>query len=77
MFRFEDPELLGLTLIIPVIIWYYIKNWGSGKVRYSSIATFKQLKKSSSLYLRHILIVFRCLAVFFSYSGSCQASVRT
>ena len=69
MFRFEDPELLGLTLTIPVIIWYYTKNRGSGKVRYSSIAPFKQLKNSSSLYLRHILIVFRCLAVFFLILG--------
>jgi len=69
MFRFEDPEFLGFLIFIPGIIWYYIHNRGSAKVRYSSIATLKKLKKPSSLYLRHILVVFRCLAVLFLVVG--------
>jgi len=69
MFRFEDPEFLGLLIFIPGIIWYYLRNRGSGKIRYSSIATLKQLKKSSSLYLRHSLIAFRCAAILFLIMG--------
>jgi len=69
MFRFEDPEVLAFLILIPGIIWFYMSNRGGGKVRFSSIDILKRIDKPSSLYLRHSLVVFRCLAIFLLIMG--------
>jgi len=65
MFRFEDPAFLLLCLIIPFLIWRYVRNQGAVRVRFSSVSSLKKIKPSASLYLRHSLIVFRCAALLF------------
>jgi len=61
--RFEDPWILFLLALIPLIIYYYYKGCGHTKIRFSSIHNLKKLKKSKSLYARHILIILRGLAI--------------
>jgi Ca-activated chloride channel family protein len=63
IFRFEDPWLLFLLGVIPVIFYIYIKRFGHARVQFSSINNLKKLKKPKSLYMRHSLIGLRCLCL--------------
>ncbi|MGA1824056.1 MAG: vWA domain-containing protein [bacterium] len=62
-FRFEDPWLLLLLTLVPVIIYLYYKGYGRGRVKFSSLHNLKQLKTSRSIYFRHILIGMRSLCI--------------
>lgn len=63
MIRFEDPWLLVFFILVPLIILYQWKGMGRNRVRFSSLDNLKRLKKSTSIFLRYILLVLRCLAV--------------
>lgn len=63
MFRFEDPWLLTLLVLVPLMIFYDWKKIGSSQVRFSSVRTFEQLKPSFSLVLRKGLVFLRVLAM--------------
>ena len=63
MIRFEDPWLLVFFVLIPLMILYQWKGAGRSRVRFSSLDNVKKLKRSTSLFLRHILLVLRCLAI--------------
>ncbi len=63
MIRFEDPWLLVFFILIPLMILYQWKGMGKSRVRFSSLDNVKKLRKSTSLFLRHILLVLRCLAI--------------
>ena len=63
MLRFHDPFWLFLLLLIPVVIWHYFRKASGGTIKYSSIAVFKKIKTSPSLYYRHILLILRCAAI--------------
>jgi Ca-activated chloride channel family protein len=63
MIRFEDPWLLFFLIIIPVLIFYQWKGVGKSRVRFSSLGTLKQLKRSSSLLMHYVLVLLRCLAL--------------
>jgi len=63
MLRFHDPYWLLLLLIIPIIIWNYFKASAKSSVTFSDIDNLKKIKRSRSLYYRHILLVLQCLAV--------------
>ena len=65
MIRFEDPWLLIFLVLIPLMIFYQWKGIGKSRVRFSSLDNFKRLKQPFSLYLRHILIGLRCVAITF------------
>lgn len=62
---FANPEYLFLLiLLIPMIIWYLMKNnKAQAEIRISTISSFKSIKKSSKIYLRHVLFAFRLLAI--------------
>ncbi|MGA1867814.1 MAG: vWA domain-containing protein [bacterium] len=62
-FRFEDPWLLLLLILIPCIVYVYIKGFGRGRIKFSSIHNLKKLKTSRSLYFRHLLIGMRSLCI--------------
>jgi Ca-activated chloride channel family protein len=65
MFRFADPlYLLGL-LILPLMIYWYLRGAKrqSGKIKYSDIGLLKQLKPSVKQRLRHLLFGMRVLAI--------------
>ena len=63
IFRFEDPWLLFLLGIIPLLIYAYIKRFGHARVRFSSIHNLKKLKRSRSIHMRHSLTALRCLCL--------------
>ncbi|MFC1592147.1 VWA domain-containing protein [Thermodesulfobacteriota bacterium] len=63
MLRFEDPWLLILFVLLPLMVLYDWRKLGSGRVRFSSIATLQRLKRPASLWVRKGLLVLRCLAV--------------
>ena len=65
MIRFEDPWLLIFLVLIPLMIFYQWKGIGKSRVRFSSLDNFKRLKQPFSLYLRHILIGLRGVAITF------------
>ena len=61
MMRFQNPYLLLLLLVIPVIIYRYIKSEKGGTIRFSDIGSIKSIRPS--LKLRHSLIVLRSLGL--------------
>ncbi len=61
--RFENSWLLLLGVILPFIIYHYLKRNYAGKLKFSSLNTLKQLPPSKSVYLRHSLIVLRSLCI--------------
>ena len=62
---FANPGYLFLLfLIIPMIVWYVLKNLNSqAEIKISSIDAFKNIKKSPKIYLRHALFVLRLMAM--------------
>ena len=67
MFRFANPEFLVLLLIIPGMIYWYIRHSrirkGTATLRYSNLGVVKKTKTSPLKRYRHVLFVFRTLAV--------------
>ncbi len=63
--EFANPELFYLLIIVPLMIAWYIlrRKKQHPSMQVSSIAQFEKAPKSIRAYLRHILFVFRCLAV--------------
>ena len=65
MIRFEDPWLFVFFIFIPLMIVYQWKGMGRSRVRFSSLDNLKRLKKSTSVFLRYVLLALRCLAIAF------------
>jgi len=65
MFRFANPEFLVLLVIIPVMVFWYIKrNRKSGStLRYSNLGIIKSVKNSPVKRYRHILFVLRVIVI--------------
>ena len=65
MFRFADPYYLLALLVLPVMIYWYLRGGKrqSGKIKYSDIGLLKQIKPSFKQRLRHLLFVIRLLAI--------------
>jgi len=63
--RFANPEFLLLLLIIPVLVYWYLRRrvHSEGALRYSSLSIIKGIKKPRSQALRHSLFVLRLLAL--------------
>lgn len=67
MTRFTNPEFLGLLLIIPLMVFWYLKKRKSsgGTVRFSNLGVLKSVGRSWRYSLRHLVFVCRILAVIF------------
>ncbi|MBN2411980.1 VWA domain-containing protein [candidate division KSB1 bacterium] len=65
MFRFANPEFLVLLVILPVLVFWYIKrNRKSGStLRYSNLGIIKSVRNSPVKKYRHILFVLRLLVI--------------
>jgi Ca-activated chloride channel homolog len=67
LFRFANPEYLFLLLLIPAMIYWYLKSQRSQKslatLRYSTLGIVKKVNPSAKRRLRHALFVLRALAV--------------
>ncbi len=65
MFRFANPEFLALLVILPVMVFWYMKrNRKSGStLRYSNLGIIKSVKNSPVKKYRHVLFVLRLLVI--------------
>ena len=63
MFRFEDPWFLFMGLILLPILYRYKKKGFTAGIRFSSLAPFHKIPKARGVFLRHSLIVLRCLGI--------------
>lgn len=63
MFRFEDPWLLLVGLVLLPVFYVYVRRRGSGRIRFSSLAPFGRIPPSLSVQLRHSLVVLRCMGI--------------
>jgi len=63
--QFANPEYLWGLLVLPVIIAYYVfrQNKASASLQVSSLSGFHGAPRSWKVYLRHMLIVLRILAI--------------
>ena len=66
-YEFANPEYFWLLLVlIPMIVWYIFKEKRShADLMFSSIRVFKQMKRGSRIWLRHLLFAARVLAILF------------
>lgn len=62
---FANPDLLYLLLlIIPMIGWYVLKQKNAfASIQVSSVAPLKNVGRTYKHYLRHLIFVFRLLAI--------------
>jgi len=62
---FANPEFLFLLLLlVPVVVWYILKNRSSqASLQISSINGFKGSNPSLKYYMRHVLFAFRVIAI--------------
>ena len=65
MFHFADPWYLLALLVVPVMVFRYLKDSGvgSGKLKYSDIRLLRNLGQTVKQRLRHLLFLLRLLAV--------------
>lgn len=88
MIRLANPEFLALLIVVPLMIYWYIKRHQTRKaastLRYSNVGIVKQVKTSPKKRLRHSLFVLRVLAVILliivlarPQSGQKEAEVST
>jgi Ca-activated chloride channel family protein len=62
--RFADPLFFIIALVLPYMAFQYFTKDREGHIRFPVAARLKKLAPSKTLFFRHSLIVFRCLAVF-------------
>ncbi len=63
MFRFQDPWFLLFGFVLLPIVFRYWKKAGDASFRFSSIALFGKPAATGRMFLRHCLIVLRCLGI--------------
>ena len=65
MYRFANPEYLYMLLLLPILGYWYWKQFGkgSGKIRYSDINVIKKVGKTRKQQLRHSLFLLRLIFI--------------
>lgn len=65
MFRFANPEFLALLVIIPIMIFWYMKKYrkASGTLRFSNVGIIKNISKTPSQKYRHVLFLLRLVVI--------------
>ncbi len=59
-FRFANPQFLILLILIPLLIYLYLKKLRrGGTIRYSNLGILKQISTISSTRPRHLLFIIR------------------
>jgi Ca-activated chloride channel family protein len=70
MFRFEDPWLLLIGIVlIPIVIWS-ARSRGSAAIRFSGLEPFRRIPNTRRTVVRQGLIGLRCLGI-----GLCVAAL--
>ena len=64
-FEFANPKyFLLLILLVPMIVWYILKEKKShADLQFSSLQAFKGIKHSGRIWWRHVLFVLELLAI--------------
>jgi Ca-activated chloride channel family protein len=64
-YRFEDPHLFWLLIIIPFLVYWYLRylNKKLPDQKITSLTPFASTPRSAKEYLRHLLFVLRMLAI--------------
>lgn len=60
---FQDPLILILIILVPLIIFNYFWRRGSGSIRFSSVSPFKKIKPAWAAKVRHVLIFLRAIVI--------------
>jgi Ca-activated chloride channel homolog len=62
---FANPEFLYALLVIPLLVWWYIKRHGAttSEIRYSTLLPFKSIRPTVKERLRHTPFFLRILLV--------------
>ena len=65
MLRFHDPEFLVLLLLVPFIIYWYIRRHkkSSATMRFSNLGNIKKINSTPSKKYRHVLFLFRLFTI--------------
>ena len=65
MIRVVNPEWLLLALVIPVLVYRYVRQQRQkrGSIRFSDLSSARKIVPSLILRLRHSLLALRCLAI--------------
>jgi Ca-activated chloride channel family protein len=65
MYRFADPEYLYFLLLLPVLGYWYWRNFAknSGRIRFSDINIIKKIGKTRKQQLRHSLFLLRLIFI--------------
>jgi Ca-activated chloride channel homolog len=65
MFRFANPEFLALLLVLPLMVYWYVKRNRRvvSTLRYSNLGIIKEVKSSALKSVRHVLFVLRMLVL--------------
>lgn len=66
-FEFANPKyFLLLVLLIPMIVWYILREKKSyADLQFSSLRAFKGMKHAGRVWLRHVLFLLKLLAISF------------
>lgn len=65
MYRFEDPRLLILLLMIPVLVYRYVRlrHRGSATIRYSDVESLRRSDIRRTGRFRHVVFALRVAAL--------------
>ena len=64
MFRFEDPFVLGLLLVLPIGLWVHARRGRRrATVRYSAVAAVRAAGGGRRVWVRHVPSLLRALAL--------------
>ncbi len=61
-FQFQDPWLFSLLLVIPLILFYSMRN-RQARIQFSGLATLREFSSGRTALLSAIPVFLRCLAI--------------
>ena len=76
-FEFANPKyFLLLILLVPMIVWYILKEKKShADLQFSSLQAFKGIKHSGRIWWRHVLFVLELLAIILLVTALARPSM--
>lgn len=71
MFRFEDPWWIGLVIIVPVILWWYLKRGRQqhASLQYSTLSVLKSIQQKRISGKKYIPLGMRSLGILLLVLG--------
>ena len=60
---FAYPQFFLLLLLVPLIVFWYVKKQRRSQIQFSTLSLLKEVDKTSIKKFRHMPFILRCLAV--------------